>query len=127
MEVANCVICLSTRCGRSPLVTFDSSSLVDEGVPLINLCLWSPSFSSSLSDPSPSKASERASRLEESTRCRREFSDDALDRNDGGGDDGIGDVGSSISASATYTYISVSLYLFVVRNSNIPFHIFDYS
>ena len=57
------------------------------GVPRISLCLSSPSFSSSLSDPSASKVSARFWSTVESW-CR-EVGEEARDRKDGGGELGI--------------------------------------
>lgn len=75
-----------------------STFSVDElaGVPRINLCLSSPSFSSSLSDPSASKVSAR---FWSSTLCR-DVGEEARERKDGGGEAGmVGLVG--VSASLT--------------------------
>jgi hypothetical protein len=61
------------------------------GCPRINCCLSSPSFSSSLSDPSASKVSARfwstAAEWDSLARCR-EVGEEARDRKDGGGEFG---------------------------------------
>jgi hypothetical protein len=66
------------------------SAVEVDGVPLINLCLSSPSFSSSLSDPSASNVSTRFWFTEAWGLCdmRRELGEESLDRKEGGGDCG---------------------------------------
>jgi hypothetical protein len=70
----------------------------EASVPRINLCLSSPSFSSSLSDPSASNVSARFWSTGEAS-CKRclEVGDEARDRNEGGGEDGVGLIGVSCS------------------------------
>jgi hypothetical protein len=72
-------------------------SVDDEaGVPRISRCLSSPSFSSSLSDPSASNVSARFWSTGEAS-CKRclEVGEEALDRKEGGGEDGVGLIGES--------------------------------
>lgn len=71
----------------------------DACCPLINLCLSSPSFSSSLSAPSASKVSARVA---STGRFCRDVIDEACDRNEGGGEVGAcGVIGLFSSVSAT--------------------------
>lgn len=63
----------------------DSCNVVDDGEALISRCLSSPSFSSSLSDPSASNASAR---LGSTVDVCREFGDDAREWKEGGGEFG---------------------------------------
>lgn len=93
-NAGRCVILRSITAGLPSEVTVVagvtgpscSVALVD-GDPLISLCLSSPSLSSSLSDPSASKASVNVA-----STCR-EVGDEARDRKDGGGDVGVCAIG----------------------------------
>ena len=72
---------------------------VDDGVgaPRISLCLSSPSFSSSLSDPSASNVSARFWSTGEASASRcLEVGDEARDRNEGGGEEGVIGVSGSL-------------------------------
>jgi hypothetical protein len=98
VNAGRCVSLLSMIAGR-PSAAGVSLLIcsVDEvaGVPLINRCLSSPSFSSSLSDPSASNVSASVWSTAES--CRDE-GEEVRDRKDGGGELGIAVLGDSISS-----------------------------
>lgn len=77
----------------------DRSADGDACAPLINLCLSSPSFSSSLSAPSASKVSAR---VRSTGRLCRDVIEEARDRKEGGGELGVCSViGECSSFSAT--------------------------
>ena len=83
----------------------DTSSCVDEasvGVPRINRCRSSPSFSSSLSEPSASNAEARLG-SETFCLCRlvRERGEEEREWKDGGGEEGVMGVGRPSSVAAT--------------------------
>lgn len=74
------------------------SADADEGLPLISRCLSSPSLSSSLSDPSASNVSARFwSTGDSASNGRREVTEEARDRKEGGGEEGVALIGVSIS------------------------------
>jgi hypothetical protein len=78
-----------------------SVDVEEGGVPRINLCLSSPSFSSSLSEPSAPKVSARF--WSTGISWCREVGDEARDRKDGGGELGVwGVIGDSSSFGDTW-------------------------
>lgn len=89
-KAGNCVGLLSIigGLGVSALCVFIVMTFSPElelGVPRINLCLSSPSFSSSLSDPSAANVSARF--WSTGSALCRDVGDEARERNEGGGEE----------------------------------------
>lgn len=104
VKMGNCVGRLST-CGRSGSPSVGSgvgirSTEAEAGEPRINLCLSSPSFSSSLSAPPASNVS--ASVWSTGWELCREVGEEARERKEGGGEEGVwGVMGLSSSCPDT--------------------------